>query len=390
VTETRSFLHSEGSPGLPEEVILHLLGQVDHLADQAGRMLGPVVSARKELRRALIEDEDPPFIVPVPDTSAGKRLAAVDGASVHQPLYAADLMMSVAVAAEGLTPARELAGRVVCRQWSRMVRHDIDLDRLGKAAMMAAELSIAVSLPHDIVILDGSHQTPVVIFHAALSSLSEQVRTATIEVCEELDVVENLARLCDDQKGARIIACPKSDSSTDLAERMRRKHGVDILSNDKFLATMLLQPGEMTRPVAVPRSWERLRVRVPENLHDPQAAALANALDEASGPLRIMDEPGRNVGLFYVKPHGASTAVKVEFKRHHGRDYGGRLACSVSAETPAPHFQEPFCQWLADAWAKSIGPASEAALQGLTMELAGRGAGDYIEFLLRSYRSYGE
>ena len=114
---------------------------------------------------------------------------------------------------------------------------------------------------------------------------------------------------------------------------------------------------------------------------------MARELDAAIQPLREKGE-GRSVGIMYFKPEDSSTAVKIEFKRILGRNYGGEVARLLADETPGPHVQEPFCQFVADTWAKSVGLAVQAALAGVRLDLIDQG-GDYIEYLVRSYRTLG-
>jgi hypothetical protein len=138
----------------------------------------------------------------------------------------------------------------------------------------------------------------------------------------------------------------------------------------------------MLKAAQVPESWSELHIQSERG--DAAAAGLARRLNKAIEPLR-----DRNIAVYYAKPHGSTTACKVEFKRGLGPERRVQTAHMISCETPAPHLQEPFCQFLADLWAKSVGLAAAAQLQGIRLDLSERGDPEYLEYLLRSYRTFG-
>ena len=133
---------------------------------------------------------------------------------------------------------------------------------------------------------------------------------------------------------------------------------------------------------SVPESWSDLHIISAKK--DAAATKMAHGLDAVIEPLR-----DRDVAIYYAKPRGSSTAVKVEFKKRLGAERRVQTAHMVSAETLGPHLQEPFCQFLADLWAKSVGLAVSAQLQGVRLDLAAEANPAYLEYLLRSYRTFG-
>jgi hypothetical protein len=372
-------------PQLPAEVLATLLDSVPKITGEARRLIGPMVEHRDELRIELLKRE---WIEDIADEPASKSIAAVDGAAAQESLYAGDLVVALAVAAEGLTPTGLFdVSCPVHSAWSRFLVHDFDLDRLGKVAMVAQELHLLRQLGHDMCILDGSHQTPVIVLNSALTSHSPEVRGLAVEICEEFKVRETLAHLCHPDSGASVVACPKSDSSRDLAcyfeETFKDEFKLRLPAADKVLAALILEPGEMFKAVRVPRSWAKLHVTV-ERIDDPAAKAMARDLDKAIDPLRA-----RSVRVTYAKPVSCTTAVKIEFKEHLGADWRREVASVVAAETPGPHLQEPYCQHLADLWAKSAGLGMKAQLQGVRLDLAEGDDNSYLEYMLRSYRTVG-
>lgn len=370
----------QDAPQLPAEVLAALLERVPEITAQVRAVIGPVAQRREELRAKLRERN---WIEPIAEPEP-KTVAAVDGAPVTDPLYAGDFVVALAVAAEGLTPAGLLDRSCLDHKiWAQFLNHDFDQDRLAKAAMAAQELLLLTQLTHDVCIFDGSHQTPVIIFNAALASKSSEVRARTIEVCEAFDVPTHLQALCDPDAGARIVGCPKSDSSRDLARFLEAAFNVRLPTTDKVIASLVLQPGEMIKAIKAPPSWAQLHIMA-ERTDDQAAKAMARKLDRAIRPLRE-----QTIRIAYAKPASCSTAVKIELKEHLGPDWRRSVAGIVAAETPGPHLQEPFCQHLADLWAKSASLGAQAQLHSVRLDLTEGQDVDYLEYLLRSYRSYG-
>lgn len=375
--------NSGEAPQLPQEVLKTMLDSIPQIAQDARSLISPVSEARDRLREVLLKKE---WIESIPDDIADiDSVAAVDGGHVVESVYAGDLVTSLAVVAEGLHPANLAASCQVHSSWTRFMVHNHDLDRLAKCAMVAQELKLLARLQHDMVIFDGSHQTPVIVLNSALASEVEEVRDLAVDVCNQFDVVDGLAKLCSRDN---VIACPKSDSSRDLSRYYEDNlkadfpTGLKLPASDKVLAALLLEPGEMLKAAKVPASWSELHIASAKG--SSATKKKASELNEVIKPLR-----DRDVAVYYAKPWGASTAVKVEFKRRLGSQRRIQTARMVSTETLGPHLQEPFCQFLADLWAKSVGLAVSAQLQGLRLDLANYSEPSYLEYLLRSYRTYG-
>lgn len=377
------------SPQLPAEVLQTMLEQIPAITQEASRILGPMRDQAKSLRALLIERD---WIEEIDVSLAGQAaVAAVDGAQIQEQLYAGDLLVAVAVAAEGLTPTGRLGEAPAHKVWSRFINHDSDNDRLGKAAMVAQELALLRGLPHDMCILDGSHQTPVIVFNSALTSQSREVRLQAVEVLRDNDAPAALAALCDPATGAKIVACPKADSSRDLGalltDRLADVETFNLPATDKVLASLVLEPGEMFKAFQVPKHWAKLHFQFRNDVdekQEPGLKLLVNDLTEAIQPLQ-----DRKIRITYAKPPEANTAVKIEFKEWKGPDWRRQAGAMIAAETPAPHLQEPFAQHLADQWAKSIGIGVQAQLQGVRLDLTASRNPTFLEYLVRSYRTLG-
>jgi hypothetical protein len=384
-----SFDPLDDNPQLPAEVLQTMLEQIPGITEEAGRILGPMRDQAKSLRSLLVERE---WIEEIDTSLAGQAaVAAVDGAQIQEQLYAGDLLVAVAVAAEGLNPTGKLGESPAHKAWSRFINHDSDNDRLGKAAMVAQELALLHALPHDMCILDGSHQTPVIVLNSALSSQSRDVRLHAVEVLRDNNVVSSLAALCHPITGGKIVACPKADSSRDLGMLLTARFAdvkkFNLPATDKVLASLVLEPGEMFKAFQVPDQWAKLHIQGRDDVdekQEPGLRVLARDLNKAIQPLR-----DRIVRITYAKPPKCNTAVKIEFKESKGPDWRRQAGAMIAAETPAPHLQEPFAQHLADQWAKSIGIGVQAQLQGVRLDLTESRNATFLEYLVRSYRTFG-
>ncbi len=367
-------------------IIEDLLAASREIALQAHDLLTPVASARDELRARLL---DGGHILPIADPPTSQpRIAAVDGACVREHLYAADLLVAAATAADGLHPT---ASPLPAKTWQQVIVHDSENDTLLSAAMAALELAVLGATDRDLRIVDGAHGTPVI----ALSTAFFTHRTTVAETAAHLvddDVLAGLHTLATD---TGVIALPKADSATEFTRHYATTEQPAFAGGDKFLATQVLQPGEMLYPRAATSVGRGLR---PGNLDDAPGPVqtAARAVDEAAAPLRAR---ARNRALLvtYVRPRTADTVLKVEYKPdtslsetldHHqpAVRHGQQLAAVLSEETPGPHLQEPYPQHAVDRLVKQVGLGTQALSQAMLANLPA-GSDSYVHLLARSYRT---
>lgn len=380
------------APSLSTALLRDLMGDAARLAEQAHSLLAPVAQTKDDLRATLL---DHGYIVPIADpTTTTRTLAAVDGGSVREHLYAADLMVAVAASASGLTSK----GTAELRQahWTRLLTHTAENDRLLSAAMASLEVRLLHELAHDIRILDGSHATPIIALAKALHARSAQVVDETVALCTE-DVMDALIALANVERrdgATEIIALPKADSAHHFADNYRHMFGHDLPGGDRFIAAQILNPGEMLMPRAA-REIVSTRITTGD-AGDARAQAVAARLDDAISPLRDAARD-RRLLVTYVKPETADVPIKMEF---HVSDplreapraddpavtEARRLGRIISDETPGPHMQEPFAQHAVDLIAKNVAVGSEALNAGMLAHLPD-GSDGYRTLLARSYRT---
>ncbi|MGV8910703.1 MAG: hypothetical protein ACOH1Y_17135 [Propionicimonas sp.] len=390
-------LPADASNALLTAVLLdNLMTRVPALIEQVHALLGPVAESKTKIRARLL---DAGQIIPIgPRTGASFSLAAVDGGVVIQQLYAADMIVAVAASADGMTSdgTQELKSA----NWATIVEHHTENSRLASAAMAALELKVMAGLTHNVRIIDGSHATSVIALSTALFAHETKVRDAVIrlladdEILHAVSVIANPTVMHAASPGSEIIALPKSDSAHRFREAFATEYQLaatldeGVLSGgDKFLASQVLQPGEMF----VPRTVTELA-----GLHFPTPkdanraiTELCDAYDAAVEPLRTAAQDDL-LQVTYLKPEGSDTVVKMEFRETHNPSNAAvtaaRLARVVSDETPAPHLQEPFAQYAVDLAAKSVSAGTTALQQALLNGLPPE-AEAYLPMLMRGYRT---
>jgi hypothetical protein len=376
---------------LPADMLESLLGDAQRLAVEAEHLLAPVVEQRDRMRSIL---QDAGEIIEVPEPTEQVSLAAVDGGSVIDQMYAADRLVVAAVVAEGMRSSR--MGELHHSTWTRTLRHQLDLDRLADAVMVCLELQLIQGINYELRIFDGSHQTPVIALNSALSSRNPRVRALTAEIVEETGAAKALRSMCDDTVGSCVVGLPKADSSTEFCHKYSRDYQFSLPPiADRFLATVVLEPGEMLVP-RKPENWQGLHVQFRQRIRDDEdvehnsatkrlVETTAKELDRAIEPLRNCDKAGRGVGITYVKPHRSNTCVKLEFKASQGKDHGEWLASILSAESVSPHLQEPYAQFVADLWAKNVSMAADALSAAIRHKLSAEPT--WAQYLTLGYRT---
>ncbi|NAZ87753.1 hypothetical protein [Kineococcus indalonis] len=379
------------------ELMDALLAEAGHLAQEAHRLLSPVARSRRELRERLLAEGQ---VLAFPHRAAAlaprHSIVAVDGASVREHLYAADLMVAAAVAAEGMT---SVGGHELSQlHWAHVREHESENDRLLSAAMASLELRLLAELSHDLRILDGSHGTPVIALSTALAARSTAVAEAAADLVTD-EVVAALASLADPDQRAHpgeVVALPKADSAHAFADLYRGRYGLDLPGGDRFIAAQVLQPGEMLHPRPadeVAGMHFSVRDEAPAKVH-----RAAERLNRTIAPLREAAHESLLL-VTYVKPVSTDTVLKVELRVSESLaattssaassvalEEAARLAGLLSAETPGPHLQEPFAQYAVDLAAKGVSIGAEALNQSMIAMLP-PGSDDYLTLLARSYRT---
>jgi hypothetical protein len=365
---------SEGYARLPEDLLRDLLDGAGDMITQVASLLGPAIDNRDQLRQALLDlGLIRSFSVVEPQTVAG-----IDGGFAVERTAAVDLVLSVAVGVEGLSSSTMTWDSTQYEWWSRVGKHDIDVERLARGTMVGQELAIIANAPHGLRILDGSHLTLVIQLNTALTAFSREMRSDARQTWDRLKTADALAETA---SSATIIAMPKYDSSREICDRLAAYLGEELPGDDKYLMGVLLDPGELLVPQQVSAEpWASLHFDAREKEDEP----IRDAFEKAIKPLRE-----RKIAFTYFKPDELSPAFRIEVKHEIEQSALDTICSTIADQITGPFVREPYPQYLADVMAKSVGLGLGALKTAIQLGLSGLGKPEIAELLVQSYRTEG-
>lgn len=374
---------SEGNLG--RDVSASFLDIAETLGPAAVHSFTSLTGARDDIRQYML---DQGWIHPIPHYPLTPyTIAAVDGATATEQLYAADLMAVTAVAAEGQFTATHLPTPVL--SWADMRERNISNDQISRLNMLVRELSLLATIEHDYRIVDGTHLNPFIAIIQALEG-RDPLPQAAVDLLAEFDVATAGLLLATPKSGVCSLA--KADTETAWSDELRKTGQFPNLPvvMDKVLTAMVLEEGEMLIPRKVP---SRSRTLINTNIRDnaPESVREASAhLDDALKPLQDAAVYGL-LQICYFKPRTMITSLKMQFTassddRDDVLTEAGALAAVIGRECFGPDLQEPFPQYMADEAAKNvsvgIGLLEQTVLAQLPPETR-----EYAVLLAYGYRS---
>jgi hypothetical protein len=254
--------------------------------------------------------------------------------------------------------------------------------------MLGEELALARKAPHDLVLLDGTLTLPIIYFNQALSKAPEtagQLRCAKafLDQCETyLDAYRELLHPARSDK--QYAALPKYSTRREIGRELGWPEGYD----DRGMLTLLLDPGELTKPRVLEQpknergevTWHLNTDRLPSSVKAP-AKKLAEEITEALQRVRV----------FYYKPHPWLPALRVEMAEGIAAN-NHRLATVVQGlkqQCATPSMLEPYPIYLADRTVKALARALPAFRQVTTQRISEQYTGDIgqVFFAMHGYRS---
>ena len=364
---------------------------LDQTCDVAGKLLTSfrqVGEDRESLRKHLVDSglviaESSLGYPPIPTT------CATDGSYAIERLLTTDLAAAAAVAVEGLTPPSEE------RHWERPNHrsfvaaepHTEDTATILRAVMLGEELRLITNAPHDLLMLDGTFTLPIIYFNQALNKApgTDQLRCARefLDNCSTY-IEAYLTILRSERSDKHFVALPKYSTRREIGRELDWSENYD----DRGMLTMLLNPGELTkpRPLEHPQdnegniTWHLNTQRLPASVKQ-RATELADEVVSALGPLRV----------FYYKPQNWLPALRIEVSASIASN-AHRLATVVHGikhQTATPSMLEPYPIYLADRTVKALARAIPAFRQVTTQQISERYEGDIGEvfFAMHGYRS---
>lgn len=373
---------------LPAALVEEVLSQTSAVADGLLSSFSKIRSDRESLRKQLAQanlaiSESSLGYPPLPTT------CAADGSYAIERLLTTDLAAAAAVAVEGLTPPSERRHWVLPHHKTFVAAesHLEDTATVLRAVMLGEELRLATTAPHDLVMIDGTLTLPIIYFNQALNRAPD---TPALHCTQEflsncLTYLEAyLALLRSERSDKQYVALPKYSTRREVGTEL----GWDPSYDDRGMLTMLLNPGELTRPrpLEQPRdmqgniTWHLNTGRLPSALKG-RASELADEIVSALGAVRI----------FYYKPQDWLPALRVEVSDGVASNTH-RLATVVQGlkhQSATPSMLEPYPIYLADRMAKALARAIPAFRQVTTQRISERYGGDVGEvyFAMHGYRS---
>lgn len=371
--------------GLVEEVLAGATQVGAHLLDDFTRIKQNKASLRRSLEDAKLIGHESELPSPHIPTTCG-----TDGSYAIERLLAADLAAAAAVAVEGLTPPSET------RHWDAphhrtFIRAEIHHDgtqTVLRAVMLGYELELAVAAPHDLVLLDMTLSLPVIYFNQAFAKANEITNALGVGAVTCVSEFQQhghdfIKHYCD------ILKCTRSDKAyAGLPKYATRrevgeKAGWPSHHDDRSLLTMLLRPGEFTRPQPMLDS--------DFHLHTPGASgAASDALKSVADEIVLALN---TIKVVYYRPHGFLPALRVEIGSAVA-DNAHRLAMvlrGLKEQSVVASMLEPYPLYMADRMAKSLAAAIPAFRQVATQRISAEYDGDIGEvfFAMHGYRSEG-
>ncbi|MFQ5787286.1 MAG: DNA double-strand break repair nuclease NurA, partial [Thermodesulfobacteriota bacterium] len=195
-----------------------------------------------------------------------------------------------------------------------------------------------------------------------------------------ISYLEAYAILLESERSDRqFIALPKYSTRREIGKLLKW----DKEHDDRGLLTMLLEPGELTKPQPLEKPsqpWHLYTNNLPSEIQDKASNVgdrVLNALD--------------NVHIFYYKPHDWLPALRVEVAATIAKN-NNRLAIvlrGIKDQCATGAMLEPYPIYLADRMVKSLARALPAFRQVATQRISEKYEGDIGEvfFAMHGYRT---
>ncbi len=368
---------------LPAALVEEVLEQTSDVAEQLLGAFRKTRSDRERIRRSLTDSgivvaESDLGYPPLPTT------CGADGSYAIERLLATDLVAAAAVAVEGLTPPSEK------RHWElphhktfiAAEPHIEDTATVLRSVMLGEELRLAAGAPHDLVLLDGSITLPIIYFNQALNKAPAtlQLRSSNefLKCCVDY-LASYLAILHSERSDKHYASIPKYTTRREIGRELDWPAGTD----DRGMLTLLLNPGELTRPRTLEKpeqQWHLYTGTLPAALKK-QVDELASKIVEALGHIQVL----------YYKPHGWLPALRIELGESIAAN-PNRLATVIQGlkhQCATPSMLEPYPVYLADRTVKALARAIPAFRQVTTQRISEQYEGEIGEvfFAMHGYRS---
>jgi hypothetical protein len=363
---------------LPDALVRDLLAQAVPVAQRVSAGLNRLRDMREQIResvkgaRLIARKSD--LDVPRPPSVVG-----IDGSYQVHRLTALDLCAAAAVAVEGTSKeARRHWQEPYHRMWVNSFEHSKNATNTLRGLMISMELDLAAEAPHDLVLLDGSFIVLLIYLNQGLNSFGNAphpLRDEFARCWRDQQVLERFLKLI---RSDRTVAVPKYSGRNELEQFTK---GTEIPATDgKTLATVILEPDEFTKPMAIFRFGEE-----DTEYHLPKQFCPLEAQTQ-------MNESIDNLRVVFYRPYGWAPAVRLEITAPIAASQAklSMVLEGVKSQLFSPAVSEPYPLFLADRMVKSLGAGVAVIEQAVAQHAVGESSDVEATLLcLQNYRTEG-
>jgi hypothetical protein len=318
------------------------------------------------------------------DVTREPSVVGLDGSYQIHHLTALDLVAAAAVAVEGTTKeAARYWPQPYHHMWVESIPHCIDSVGVVRGLMVSMELALAHEAPHDLVLLDGSFASLIIYLNQALTSIADCPTALAGEFMTRWNsgLLSSLLGLL---KSDRTVAVPKFTSRNELLSEFTTPPAVEV--DGKTLATLLLEPGEYTKPMPILSSGETYHLPEQLTIGGHQLNICSNQ------ELSEMNSRLQQLRVVYYRPYGWIPALRLEVTASIANS-NSKLALvleGITRQYVTPAVSEPYPLFLADRMVKSLGSGVAVIEQAVAQHVAGASTDVETTMLfLQNYRTQG-
>ena len=342
---------------LPEALVEELLNQCEAMGSTLSHSFQHLLENKSTIRNDLADNGLLKHDSDLLTNQSYPTTCGVDGAYTLEKLLSTDMVAVAGGAVEGLTPPSE------ARHWEYPhhlckvlhTKHHEKTGLVSKAIMLAMELELANSAPHDVIFLDGSFTTPMINIQQALYTIDEvDSHLADIlferlkETMKAYETVVHASR-----SDRQFVSVPKYTSHNQIA-KILLKRGI---YEDRALLSFVLHAGEYIRPF-------------PYNVPDSMWS-FAEPLLKEMGNLGAIIDGLSNLYVVYYRPFLHSPTFRLELPKSvaTNRNRLSNVFEAIKLQSGTPGIFEPYPLYLADRMVKQMGRAIPAIRKATTQEM---------------------
>ena len=363
---------------IPASLVEQMLQKTNEIGEILQSSMHDINRKREKFRLQLEQigllDNDINFGNTKPLVSGG-----VDGAYAVDRLLGTDLLFAAAVGVEGINELEN--GKRIAPNHDVFVypeKHNPENMISARAIMVEMEIKLAANAPYDIVYLDGSLTTALIHMYKAINFIENLNSKSSDKIKDDFkDFLISYKKILDLKDTYKYyLGIPKYTSRNDIGKNLHWPENYD----DRAILTLILDPGEFTRPKLF-TSEEGWHVRLPyEN-------------EELRVLMQQVISGIKNLSVIYYKPHPWCPALRIEMPSATAGDETKlkSILINIKNQCQTPSIMEPFPLYMADRIAKHMAPAIPAYKQIIMNQMTQ--LNDHNEkdifFLMHSYRTEG-